>query len=216
MKRLHEYLAATPTIDCDHPSIIKSAHYLVKNCSTEMEKAVALFSFVRDSIPYSLYMISVFEEDFMASRVLTWGKGYCVQKAVLLTAMGRSVGIPSRLAFAKIKNHKVPAKIIKMAGGNIFPRHGYTQFYLNETWLSAAPTFDSKLCNTIGVPTVDFDGRHDAILPEKDLHGGPYIEYLETFGSYADLPFEWIAAKISQTLGPDKRPWRSKADMPSL
>ncbi len=48
-------------------------------------------------------MISAFEEDFKASRVLEWGKGYCVQKAVLLEALARAAGIPSRLAFEKIR-----------------------------------------------------------------------------------------------------------------
>lgn len=159
-------------------------------------------------------MISVFREDFTASRILAWGKGYCVQKAVLLTALGRASGIPSRLAFARIRNHKAPAKIVALTGTNIFPRHGYTQFFLDNAWVSVAPTFDSALCERIGVPVVDWDGRTDATLPAEDLQGSQYIEYIEKFGSYADLPFDWIVAETSKNVGKDKRPWITRDDIP--
>jgi len=156
-------------------------------------------------------MISVFEEDFKASKVLEWGKGYCVQKAVLLTALGRAAGIPSRLLFARIRNHKLPPNIRQWKKGDIFNGHGYTQFYIDGKWVCATPTFDKGLCDNLGVPTVEFDGRSDALLPEKDLRGDPYIEYLKKFPHYDDLPFEWIKKKISEGWGNDKRPWLEKS-----
>ncbi|HPE44329.1 MAG TPA: transglutaminase family protein, partial [Deltaproteobacteria bacterium] len=186
---------------------------LTEGCLTPREKALRLFRHVRDEIPYSLYMISVFKEDFTASRILAWGKGYCVQKAVLLAALARAAGIPARLAFARIRNHKAPAKIVALTGTNIFPRHGYTQLFLEGTWVSMAPTFDSTLCAKIGVPVVEWDGQTDATLPLEDLNGGKYIEYVEKFGHYADLPFDWIVAETSKTVGKDKRPWLSREDI---
>jgi len=101
-------------------NIIETSKRLTRNCSSDEEKAVKLFYFVRDSIPYNLYMISVFIEDFRASRILEWRKGYCVQKAVLLTALSRAVGIPTRMAFAKIANHRTPPHLIRKLGNNIF------------------------------------------------------------------------------------------------
>ena len=101
----------------------KCARNVTDTCESDTEKAVKLFYFVRDSIRYNLFMISVFEEDFKASRILEWGKGYCVQKAVLLTALARAAGIPTRMAFAQIRNHRVPEHIVKTTGSNIFPRH---------------------------------------------------------------------------------------------
>jgi transglutaminase-like putative cysteine protease len=157
-------------------------------------------------------MISVFEEDFRASRILEWGKGYCVQKAVLLAALARAAGIPSRLAFAKIRNHRVPPHIARDIGTDTFPRHGYNQFLLNGNWVSAAATFDQRLCERNDLPCVEFDGKIDAILPEKDLKGRPYIQYIEKFPPREDLPFDWIRARISKIVGPDKRPWLSKED----
>lgn len=211
---MDEYLKPTDTLDCDNERIISLARELTRGCATQSEKAVKLFYFVRDSIPYSLYMISVFKEDFTASRILEWGKGYCVQKAVLLATLGRATEIPSRLAFARIRNNKVPDKIVAMTGTNIFPRHGYTQFFLDNRWVSVAPTFDKGLCEKINAPAVEWDGKGDAILPGKDLDGVDYIEYIEKFGSYGDLPFDWIVNETSKTVGKDKRPWLKREDNP--
>lgn len=207
---LKPYLQPTFTIEADHPRILETAETLTRGCKSDAEKAVRLFYFVRDQIRYNLYMISVFAEDFRASQVLAWGKGYCVQKAVLLAALGRAANIPTRLVFAKIRNHRVPAHITQMTGTNIFPRHGYDQFFLDGRWVSAAATFDAELCRKNHLPTVEFDGKTDAILPPTDLAGNPYIEYIEKFPHYPDLPFEWIRDRISRTVGPDKRPWLSK------
>jgi len=204
------YLRATLTIEADDKKIIEKVTNLTRGCASDEEKAVELFYFVRDSIRYNIYMISVFIEDFRASRILEWGKAYCVQKAVLLTALGRAAGIPSRLVFAKIRNHKLPAHIIEMMGTNTFPRHGYNQFFLNGRWVSGAATFDKVLCEKNGLPTVEFDGKRDAILPEKDLKGAPYIEYIEKFPPKEDLPFDWIKERVSKIVGPDKQPWLNK------
>ncbi len=204
------YLRATSTIDADHKKIIETARIVTNGCSSDEDKAVKLFYFVRDSIGYNVFMISVFIEDFRASRILEWGKGYCVQKAVLLAALGRAAGIPSRLAFAKITNHKLPQHIFQIMKTNTFHRHGYNQFLLNGQWVSAAATFDKNLCEKNGLPTVEFDGKSDAILPEKGLKGEPYIEYLEKFPPHDVLPFHWIAEKVSEIVGPDKRPWLDK------
>jgi len=209
---MDSYLRPTYAIDSDHESIAAAAERITMGCSDDADKAVALFNFVRDAIHYNVFMISVFKEDFKASRVLEWGKGYCVQKAVLLTALGRAAGIPSRMAFAKITNHRVPPHVYEKLGVNTFPRHGYNQFFLNGRWVSAAATFDKRLCDKNGLPVVRFDGKNDAILPEKDLQGGPYIQYIEKFPPADDLPFDWIVERIRRIVGPDKRPWLKRED----
>jgi transglutaminase-like putative cysteine protease len=211
-----QYLGATSTIEAEHEKIIETATKVTRGCVSDEEKTVALFYFVRDSIRYNIYMISVFIEDFRASRILEWGKAYCVQKAVLLTALGRAAGIPSRLVFAKIKNHKIPDHVAKMFHTTIFPRHGYNQFFLNGKWVNVAATFDKALCEKSGLPTVEFDGKTDAILPEKDLKGAPYIEYVEKFPPKEDLPFDWIRERVSKIVGPDKRPWLNKDQNKSM
>ncbi|MDY6910961.1 MAG: transglutaminase family protein [Chloroflexota bacterium] len=204
------YLTPTVALESSHPVILETAHKLTLGCENDAERVAKLFYFVRDSISYNIYMISVVLDDFKAATILERGKGYCVQKAVLLATLGRAAGIPSRLAFAAIRNHKMPDHLVERLGQNIAPRHGYNQFFIEGKWVTTAPTFDRKLCEKIGVPAVEFDGIHDATLPEKNLIGEPYIEYVEKFGHFADLPLDWIAAKISKVWGTDKRAWLDK------
>jgi len=97
-------------------------------------------------------------------------------------------------------------------GTKIFPRHGYDQFHLNGEWVSMAATFDKELCLTNGLPTVEFDGSHDAILPATDLTGNLYIEYMEVYQPQADLPLEWITRETSRIWGAEKRSWLNKKD----
>jgi len=207
LSEMEIYLKPTEAINSDSEAIQEKARELTRDCGGEEEKAVKLFYFVRDSIHYNVYMISMYLEDFVASTTLQRGKGYCVEKAVLLAALGRAAGIPTRLAFARIKNHRVPARLLDRIGTNVFPRHGYNQFYLNGHWVTAAATFDKGPCQKNGLPTVEFDGVHDATLPETDLSGNPYIEYLEKYEPQADLPLEWITQEVSKIWGVDKRAW---------
>lgn len=207
-------LRPTIALDSDHPEVQRTTKDLISTCKDDTGKAVRLFYFVRDEIRYSPYMISVFLEDFKASRILRWKKGYCVQKAVLLAAMGRAAGIPSRLAFAKIKNHLMPQHILELTKSNVLPRHGYTQFLLNGRWIDLAPTFDKSLSEKNGLPLVEFDGKTHATLSSVNFKGEAWIEYIEKFPPYADLPFDWIVEKTSQLVGKDKRPWLTRSSAP--
>jgi transglutaminase-like putative cysteine protease len=202
----HYYTRPTKAIDSDNEAIIEKAVQLTSHCGNDCEKAVALFYFVRDSIHYNVYMISTFFEDFIASTVLANGKGYCVQKAVLLAALARVASIPSRLIFARIKNHKAPWELIAQTGLDVFPSHGYTQLFLGGKWINVTPAFDRELCEKSGVPAVEFDGIHDASLAANDLSGKPYVEYIEKYEPQADLPFEWLRGKVVPIWG-EKSAW---------
>jgi transglutaminase-like putative cysteine protease len=118
-------------------------------------------------------MISTKFEDFVASTVLAREKGYCVQKAVLLAALARAAGIPSRLVFARIKNHKVPRELVAQTGVDVIPSHGYTQLFLEGRLINVTPAFDRELCERSKVPVVEFDGIHDAILAQYDFLAVP-------------------------------------------
>ena len=201
-------LCLTPSyaINSDDVAIIETSQKLTQGCANDIEKAIALFKFVRDSITYGVFMISVFEEDYIASRVLEWKKGFCVQKSVLLAALGRAVKIPTRLGFADIRNNRVPPHILEKVGTNVFLAHCYTQFFLNGKWVSATSNFGADMCKRNGLPVVEFDGINDAMLAEKDLEGRLYIEYLERFGFQENLDFKWLYEKIAPHLPADKRP----------
>lgn len=91
---MNEYLKATETIESDHPLIRAKAQSLAGAETSQRGKLLRLFAFVRDQILYNLFMISMHPDDFRATFVLEAGRGYCVQKAVLLCSLARSVGIP--------------------------------------------------------------------------------------------------------------------------
>jgi len=209
---MEEFLRPTDTVESGHPRIQECARELTRGCASDVEKAVKLFYFVRDEIRYNIYMISMDLEEFRASFILEAQKGYCVQKAVLLAALSRAAGIPNRLAFARIRNQRVPEKLYARTKTRVFPAHGFNQFYLEGRWISAAATFDRRLCEKVGVGVVEFDGTRDALLPQRALDGGRYIEYLEHYDPLADLPLEWIVERTSKIWGIDKRAWINPKD----
>lgn len=209
---MKEFLRPTSTIESDHPRVRETARRLTRGCTTDVDKAVKLFAFVRDEIRYNIYMITMFLDEFRASFVLEAGKGYCVQKAVLLAALSRAAGVPNRIVLARIRNHRVPEKLYARTGTRVFPAHGFNQFHLRGRWVSAAATFDRRLCEQAGVPIVEFDGTRDALLPERALDGGAYIQYLEHYDPQADLPLDWIVRRTSKIWGGDKRAWLTPKD----
>ena len=89
MTGLEKHLASTYTIDCAEPSIKKKAAELTKGRQTEIDKAKAVFYFVRDQIKYNPKGGIAPLEQYKASATLKRGDGYCVQKAVLLAALAR-------------------------------------------------------------------------------------------------------------------------------
>lgn len=195
------YLKPTPTIDCDNKAIQAKAQELVTGLSSVPDKAKSLFYFVRDEIKYNFYVAGDRPEYYRASRTLQMGEGFCIQKAILLAALARVVGIPARLHIAAIRNHLVPPKLKELIGGSLFPTHGYADLYLEGVWVKVAPTFDLKMCRQNQFATTEFDGRHDAILPSHNLQGKPHIEYVTDRGYYADLPFEDIISWRAETFG---------------
>ncbi len=198
VKKVDKYLWPTNFLDSQHPDIAKMGQDLVLATDTIEEKARKIFLFVRDSIKYDMYAVSNIGDDYMASSILQKARGYCVQKAIVLAALGRAVGIPSRLVLVAIKNHKSPADAMEIMKTNIFFPHIYNQFFINNKWVNVAATFDRSICERINVPWVEFDGVNDAILPAYDNDGNPYIEYIDRYGEFADFPFPVILQNVTK------------------
>lgn len=201
------YLRATPFIESDHLLIRQKAEEITRGIAHESDKAVGLFNFVRDKCHYNMYATTGNIEAYRASAILPSGQGWCVQKAILLAALCRAVEIPCGLLLVSIRNHKSPPEAVELMQTNVFFPHMYNCLYLNGRWLKAAPTFDRDICERTGVPVVDFDGGNDAILPDKDLKGHPFIEYLDDFGVYVDLPWDFILENSRRIYGELTKHW---------
>ena len=203
MNQMEKYLRPTPTIDCNNESIKQKSQNLTEGQHEVADKAKSLFYFVRDEIKYNVYVLSDRPEYYRASRILELREGFCIQKAVLLAALARAVGIPARLHLTAIRNHLVPDKLRGLMGTNVFPTHGYDELYIEGEWVKATPTFDLRMCQQNQIIPVEFDGKQDAMLPSHNLDGKLHIEYLQDHGYYADLPFDKIINLRIQTLGAD-------------
>jgi len=190
---MEKYLRPTPAIDCDSDSIKEKARQLTKGQEAAIDKAKSLFYFVRDEIRYNFYILkSDLLEDYRASVILARGEGYCIQKAIVLAALARAVGIPSRLRFAVIRNPLASDKIKEILGGDLFVSHGYNELYIEGKWVKAAPTFDREMCQRNRLVLVEFDGINHALLPAHNLDGEPHIEYVQDRGDYDDLPLDEV------------------------
>jgi transglutaminase-like putative cysteine protease len=189
-----QFLKPTPYIDCDAETVEKKALEIVQGIAAERERAIRIFYAVRDGIKYSIYGKRSLPEHFRASFILAAGEGYCVQKAILLVALSRAALIPARLRFAAIRSHLVSKEMLEKRGSNLFPYHGYTDLFIEGSWVKAAPTFDLVSCMNAGLRPVEFDGRNDALLPSTALDGRRHVEYVEDRGFFEDVPFDTIMA----------------------
>ncbi len=84
-------LEPTRLCDCGHPSIVAKARELTKGADTDDERAQRVFYFVRDEIPFRAG-----EYALPASQVLVRGHGMCVTKTLLMSALMRAAGLPTR------------------------------------------------------------------------------------------------------------------------
>ena len=193
---LEIYLSPTSFIDSDSPGVIKFAEQCADNAKTRIDKSIKIFYAVRDQIRYDPYHIELSPDKFKASRVLAQQTGWCVEKALLLAAAARALGIPSRLGFADLRNHLVPESLKKTMKTDLFIFHGYTEMFLNDRWIKATPAFDLSLCEKFDVIPVEFNGETDAVFHKFNRRGNKHIEYIADHGSFADLPLERIVAEF--------------------
>ncbi len=200
---MKEYLSSTFFIDSNNPDIVKTAIALTDNKQSDIDRAVSIFYFVRDKIKYNPYSPFEKKEDYIASVVLKRGYGYCIQKAVLLCALIRSVNIPCRLVFVDIRNYKAPEGLTKFFG-NLFQFHGYCEIYLNDKWVKATPTFNIEMCERFGYKPTEFNGIDDALLEKYNVNGELTFEYVNFRGIYSDLPFDEIISTYKGSLSDEQ------------
>lgn len=161
-----------------------------------VDKAVALYYAVRDNIFYEVYGTDISRQGMRASSVLGAGLGFCVHKSILYAATLRSVGIPSRLYYADVRNHLASPRLRELAGGDVFCFHALTLVHLNDKWLKATPVFNGMLCKLYRIKPLDFDGRTDSIYHPYDEDGRRHMEFLNVHGEFDDFPHDLVVPGI--------------------
>jgi len=165
---------------------------------TEVEKAWALYLKIRDGWRYNAYDISFNTETLKASNIAQKDHGHCIDKSILYISGLRALSIPANLHLAKVKNHIAVDRLIAKLGTNELTPHGMVDVFLNGKWVKATPAFNKELCEKTGVEPLEFDGEHDSIFQSFNDAGAEFMEYLEDYGSFEDVPIEFIEKNMRE------------------
>lgn len=206
---INDLVTPTETIESTHPDVTEFARSNAGRADLSIDQAVSLYYAVRDGIRYDPYGIDLTPEGMRASTTLRAQRGWCVSKAVLLTACCRSLGIPSRLGFADVRNHLSTARLRERMGTDVFYWHGYTEMYLEGNWVKATPAFNIELCRKFRLLPLEFDGRNDSLYHPFDEEGNRHMEYVNHRGAFVDLPI----AEIARTFREEYRFVQPRSDL---
>ena len=213
VQEMQQFLEPTESIEAKHPRIIELSEGIVSGISAVPDRASRLFEHVRDEIGYTVHSQFHDISHYRATATINRGWGFCVQKSIVLVSLCRAAGIPARLVFADIINHRIPDALVEMMGSNLFVHHCYTELHIDGRWLQATPSFDRGLCEKHQYPLVEFDGSQHAILPALDTAGRPFVEYVAHHGSFADLDLEPMLAHWVEAYGDERvARWRAASE----
>ncbi len=195
---MENYLQPTEFLNYDNESVREFAERNSDGATTNKEKAVKLYYAVRDGFQYNPNVLDLSRKGLTASDLLKRNRGYCVEKAVLLAAVARAVDIPSRLSFYIVRNHIATDKLEKLLRKNYLVFHGAAEMFLDGKWLKTTPAFNKRLCDFLKVEPLEFDGETDSIFQEYDKSGNVFMEYLQDYGAFDDLPYELYLSELQK------------------
>ncbi|WP_157082505.1 pseudomurein-binding repeat-containing protein [Methanobrevibacter cuticularis] len=133
---LTQYLKGTKNCQVNDVSIQALAKKLTQGLSSDLDKATAIFDYVRDKITYKYYTNSW--DNTGAKGVIAKGWGNCVDQTHLLIALLRATGIPARYVNGKATFNS----------GTI--GHTWAEVYIAGKWITADTTHSN---NKLGIVT---------------------------------------------------------------
>ncbi len=189
-----DYTAPTYYFDYESDEIQEMIQEFQKDEVSPKEKAKGLYLKVRDGYRYDPYFLSFSKEHYKASYLAKQVKGHCIDKSVILIAGLRALGIPARIHLAKVKNHIGVERLTEKFGTNELTPHGMVDVFLEGKWIKITPAFNKALCELCGVEPLAFDGENDSVFQEFTEKGAAFMEYLEDYGHFEDVPLEFMEA----------------------
>lgn len=136
------FLRPTEYCESDNPEIIQLARHLTANCNYDLERAIAIFNYVRDEIKYRFDHWNI-----RASTTLERKSGMCANKANLQVALLRATGIPAGYGSMIIKKEALRP----VATDELYDlttdvtNHIYCQCFVGDKWTRADTTVDREL-----------------------------------------------------------------------
>lgn len=199
---MERYLKPTAFFDYDQPDVRAWTEAQLQGVKADpIEQIKVLYLAVRDGIQYNPYVFRTDPRTFSASYALNSGETYCIPKAVLLGAAARSIGIPSRLGLADVRNHLSSPKMIEWLRSDVFRMHGFIELFINGRWVKATPAFNRQLCELMNVAPLEFDGVNDSMFQEYTESGEAHMEYVSDHGVFDDVPHDFIVSGIRSAYG---------------
>jgi hypothetical protein len=161
----------------------------------EKEKAIALYYHVRDAFLYDPYHLDLRPNTLRASVIVQKRRAWCVEKAIVLAALGRKAGLPTQLGYAIVTNHLGADKLVLYLRTNRIVFHGYVSFFLEGKWVKCTPAFDKRICRLAGVEPLEWDGITDSLF-QANVGEQQFMEYIHEYGSFEDVPMELMTREM--------------------
>jgi transglutaminase-like putative cysteine protease len=195
------YLQSTYYFDYESEPILKLIAEFNHDSMTDQKKAVAVYERVRDGWKYDPYTISLSKEKLRASYIAERPTGHCIEKSIVLITILRGLQIPARLHLGKVKNHIAVERLIERIGSDELTPHGMVNVFLNGEWLKLSPAFNKELCEKFNVEPLEFDGVNNSFLQQYNSSGSRFMEYLEDYGYFEDVPLDFIKQNLKDHYG---------------
>ena len=193
-----KYLIATYYFDYESDEIQKLIQEFKTYTLTPKEKAKQLYLKIRDNWRYNPYRISLDKKSYKASVISKKTETHCIDKSILLITCLRGLKIPAKIHLAKVKNHIGVERLVEKFGTNEISPHGMVDVFLDGKWLKVSPAFNVELCHKCNVNPLEFDGEKDSIFQEFDNSGNKFMQYLEDYGSFEDVPLDFIIKNFKE------------------
>ena len=120
------YLKSTTNCQVGNSAIKSIVNSLTSGLTSDLDKAKAIYNYVRDKITYSFY----YNTNYGAAGTLSAKKGNCVDQAHLLIAMYRTAGLAARY---------VQGTCVFTSSGSTYG-HVWAQVLVGDQWYVVDPT----------------------------------------------------------------------------
>lgn len=185
---MEEYLQATTFCDWQAPEILGLAEEICQGAFTEKERALRIFSFIRDEIYFGINNMKT-----KATGVLKLRTGECGTKTNLQIALLRAVGIPARFRVTRCKSEALRGIVPDWLANRMPPvvSHFWCECFLEGRWVSCEAMLDRPLYESLlekgqieleEIPTIDWDGESDLTVMKPWI-----VQDRGTLASYDDI-----------------------------